>query len=83
MEKTAHGFSDLFEQLGLASDEASIRKFCDEHKMLGEEVLPDARFWSPAQAQFLRESWSQDADWAVLIDQLNASLHRQVIAENS
>jgi hypothetical protein len=62
------------DQLEPPSDEAAIRKFCTEHNLLEHERLPDAKFWTPAQAQFLRESWQQDADWAELIDQLNSSL---------
>lgn len=74
MEQTHHEFSDLFAQLGLPSDEPGIQKFCGEHKIREDELLPDAKFWSPAQAQFLREQWHQDSDWAVMIDQLNTVL---------
>lgn len=74
MEQTQHEFSDLFAQLGLPSDEAAIRRFCAEHRLADGVKLPDAKFWTRAQAQFLRESWQQDADWIVLIDRLNASL---------
>jgi hypothetical protein len=75
MEQSQHELSDLFLQLGLPNDEAGIRRFCAEHKLAEQEKLPDAKFWTVAQAQFLRESWQQDADWAVLIDRLNTSLH--------
>ncbi|HVK99139.1 MAG TPA: DUF2789 domain-containing protein [Dongiaceae bacterium] len=74
MEIATPTFSDLFMQLGLESDEKSIRRFCATHKITGHITLPDAEFWTPQQAHFLRESWHQDSDWAILIDQLNSSL---------
>jgi len=69
-------FSDLFDQLGLPSDENSIRQFCDKHHMEDTGALPDADFWTPQQAQFLRECWHNDSDWVMLIDQLNTSLRK-------
>ncbi|MDB6062390.1 MAG: hypothetical protein JWM78_2493 [Verrucomicrobiaceae bacterium] len=76
MEQSHHIFSDLFAQLGLPNSDDAIRQFCAEHSLDDHIRLPDAEFWTPAQAQFLRDSWRQDADWAEVIDQLNASLHR-------
>ncbi|MET0379263.1 MAG: DUF2789 domain-containing protein [Spongiibacteraceae bacterium] len=74
MENSTHSFSELFDQLGLPSDEASIREFCATHSVDEEVRLPDAEFWTAQQAQFLRESWHHDSDWAIVIDQLNNSL---------
>lgn len=66
---------DLFAQLGLPSDEAAVQDFIARHRPLPERTaLPDAPFWTPAQAQFLREQWQRDADWALVVDQLNVSL---------
>ncbi|MDC6167403.1 DUF2789 domain-containing protein [Paucibacter sp. XJ19-41] len=76
METSFHRFSDLFAQLGLPSDEAGIRRFIGSHRPLPADMrLADAPFWSPAQAALLREQVRQDADWAEVIDQLNAALH--------
>ncbi|MCC4604564.1 DUF2789 domain-containing protein [Xanthomonas campestris] len=76
MEHPVHPFSELFAQLGLASDEASIRDFIAEHSPLpGQMRLEEAPFWTPAQAQLLREERLDDADWIVTIDQLNIALH--------
>ncbi|MEA5125298.1 DUF2789 domain-containing protein [Xanthomonas floridensis] len=76
MEHPVHPFSELFAQLGLPSDEASIRTFIAEHSPLpGEMRLEEAPFWTPAQAQLLREERLDDADWIVTIDQLNIALH--------
>lgn len=74
MEQGTHEFSDLFAQLGLPNSEAEMQKFCAEHRIREEESLPNAKFWSTAQSQFLREQWHQDSDWAVVIDQLNSVL---------
>lgn len=76
MEQTTHTFSELFDQLGLPSDEAAIQAFCREHRLEDEGPLPDAQFWSAPQAQFLREQWHHDSDWAIVIDQLNTSLRK-------
>ena len=75
MEKPIHVFSDLFAQLGLPNDAASIEAFIRTHSPLAEAVkLCDAPFWTTAQAAFLREQLANDADWAELVDQLNVAL---------
>lgn len=76
MDQTVHPFSELFAQLGLASDEASIRAFITEHAPLPDNMrLEEAPFWSDAQSQLLREERVDDADWAPVVDQLNLALH--------
>ena len=75
MENTHHRFSELFAQLGLPSDPNHIAQFLALHAPLAGDVrLPDAPFWSPAQAAFLREALLQDSDWAELADQLSEAL---------
>jgi len=77
MNTPVHRFHDLFAQLGLPCDEAAIGQFIAAHTPLAAGVqLPDAPFWTPAQAAFLRESLHQDADWAELADQLSNALRR-------
>ena len=76
MEPTVHPFSELFAQLGLPDDEASIRAFIVRHAPLPDDMrLEEAPFWTPAQAQLLREERLEDADWIVVIDQLNVAMH--------
>ncbi len=76
MEQSVHPFAELFAQLGLPCDEASIRAFIAEHSPLpGAVRLEEAPFWSPAQSQLLREERLDDADWITTIDQLNVALH--------
>ena len=75
MENSIHHFSDLFAQLGLPSDAPSIRQFIAAHTPLAAGVkLPEASFWTPAQAAFLCDALRQDSDWALLVDQLSEAL---------
>jgi hypothetical protein len=68
--------STLFEQLGLASDEASIESFIEAHRPLPDELkVSAAPFWSESQAAFLKEEILADADWEPIIDELNVRLH--------
>jgi hypothetical protein len=71
MENAIHTLSDLFRQLGLPDDAASIEDFIARHRPLPPGVrVADASFWTPSQAQFLAEEMSDDADWAELVDTL-------------
>lgn len=75
MDLHRHDMASLFAQLGLPSDEAAIDRFVDSHSPLPESLpLPEASFWTPAQAAFLREETLVDADWAPVIDALNRQL---------
>lgn len=77
MEHPDHPFTELFEQLGLASDPASIKRFIERNGPLPDDVeLPDAPCWNEGQAEFLREALEEDADWAEVVDHLNASLRK-------
>jgi hypothetical protein len=76
MEAPMHSINNLFAQLGLPSDQASVEHFVKTHSPLPTGViLSDAPFWTLAQASFLREELLNDADWAEVIDELNAQLH--------
>jgi len=75
MEYGFHPFHELFKQLGLECDAAAIGKFLRTHAPIPPAVtLPDAPFWSLAQAAFLRDALSADSDWAEVVDALNAAL---------
>ncbi len=76
MEPSVHPFSELFAQLGLPDDNASIQAFIARHSPIPDGMrLEDAPFWSPAQSQLLREERQDDADWAMVVDRLNVALH--------
>lgn len=67
--------NDLFAQLGLPSDDESIKRFVATHRPLPNEVLlPHAPFWTEAQGEFLHQNWKADAEWVPLIDTLDAML---------
>lgn len=75
MDTHSHPFHELFAQLGLPSDATGIAYFLATNAPLpGNVLLPDAPFWSPAQATFLCEALQQDSDWAELADQLSQAL---------
>ena len=76
MEHAIHPFSELFAQLGLPNDNAGIQQFIATHSPLPDGMrLEEAPFWTPAQAQLLREERLDDADWAMVVDRLNVALH--------
>ncbi|CAN5915660.1 DUF2789 domain-containing protein [soil metagenome] len=75
MDLSTHTLHGLFAQLGLPNTEADVQSFIAQHRPLNDDVLlADAPFWTPAQAQFLREEFIEDADWAEIVDQLNLAL---------
>lgn len=75
--KTYNNIVDLFEQLGLASDEASIDNFFERYAPLPNDVaLWDAPWWNAGQAQFLREALNDDATWEIAVDELNTRLRQ-------
>lgn len=77
MESPNHSLPALFQQLGLACDPVGIEKFVTSHSPLKPGLkLDEAFFWTPSQAAFLRDEILEDADWAVVIDQLNELLHK-------
>lgn len=75
MEQPIHTMNSLFDQLGLESSDDAIETFIDSHRPLASEIeLHDADFWNPAQAAFLQQQIDRDADWAEIVDQLDALL---------
>ena len=67
--------AELFRQLGLPDEPAAIARFIDGQGPLPlGTALADATLWSSSQAQFLREQIADDADWAEVVDALNALL---------
>ncbi|WP_136255149.1 DUF2789 domain-containing protein [Onishia niordana] len=77
MEHAVHPFSELFEQLGLPADNASIQAFIEQHSPLSDDVsLAEAPFWNRGQAELIRGALEDDADWAEVVDQLNAALRK-------
>ena len=77
MHESQHNLTSLFDQLGLPSSEKEIEAFIHSHRPLDPSIrLSNAPFWTPGQAQFLKEQIKEDADWAVVIDKFDASLRQ-------
>ena len=72
----------LFEQLGLDASEQAIATFIQEHQLDKDLALLDAPYWTEAQQQFLAEKMASDGEWAIVVDQLNESLHEDSIKES-
>ena len=56
METGVHNLSNLFLQLGLAGDASDIDNFLAAHRLRPGQPLPEAPFWTPSQASFLRDA---------------------------
>ena len=75
MDTSQHTLNTLFDQLGLPSDDGEIEQFVSRHKPLARNVkLSHASFWNGAQAGFIKQAIAEDADWAEVVDQLDAQL---------
>lgn len=75
MDTNLHTLNNLFAQLGLPSDEEAIDQFIASHPLPDGVALYRAPFWTASQRAFLKEEIIEDADWAGVIDDLNARLH--------
>ncbi|MFT7406191.1 DUF2789 domain-containing protein [Zhongshania sp.] len=75
MDTDLHTMNLLFDQLGLPSEDKEVERFIVRHRPLPRDLLiHEASFWKPAQASFLKESLDIDAEWAELVDELDARL---------
>lgn len=75
METEFHSMSALFEQLGLPAGAKDIEDFIGSHRPLPADLaLHQAAFWSPSQSEFLQQAVAEDAEWAELVDELDAQL---------
>lgn len=75
MDTTSVTLNRFFAQLGLPDDDPGIDAFIAAHRPLPMSLrLHEAPFWSPAQAQLIREKLQEDGEWAVVVDGLNVRL---------
>jgi Protein of unknown function (DUF2789) len=73
----AKSMTDLFNQLGLPSDEASIQVFIAQNDGVCRHCgLVQAVIWSDSQRNFLKEAVAEDADWSLPAETLTAALSR-------
>jgi len=75
MDTTESNMTNLFLQLGLPAEKHEIAAFIREHQIPEDVRVSEAGFWNDGQRQFLREQWVVDADWAIIVDELNEALH--------
>ena len=74
MDTSIHTMQTLFAQLGLSSSDTAIENFIYNNHLPRDIPLENAAFWSAGQAQFIHESIAEDADWAEVVDHLDAML---------
>ncbi len=79
MSNATPRMTNLFLQLGLDADEAAIARFIGDHQLPADVEIGDAPYWNDAQRQFLTEQIKADAVWAIVVDQLNESLHEDAV----
>lgn len=79
MTQATPRMTNLFLQLGLDADEASIAQFIKENQLPTHIHIADAPYWTDAQRQFIKEQLAADASWAIIVDQLNESLHEDAV----
>jgi hypothetical protein len=77
MHNPLYTLNTLFAQLGLDDSNAAIERFIATSRPLPPtQALHEAPCWNRAQADLLRESIACDADWAEVVDQLDALLRK-------
>jgi len=74
MDTSSHTMQALFAQLGLPNSTTAMDNFMQNNHLPDEVPLQNAAFWSAGQAQFIREAIAEDADWAEVVDHLDAQL---------
>lgn len=74
METHKHDLSHLFRQLGYFGAAKDIDDFIAAHRLAEGVALPDAAFWTPAQAHFLLRALADDSDWSAVVDVLAVRL---------
>ena len=80
MDTTESNMTNLFLQLGLPAEKHEIAEFIRTHQLPEDVRVSEAGFLSDSQRQFLREEWVEDADWAIVVDELNQALHADAVA---
>lgn len=75
MDTTESCMTNLFLQLGLPAGKDDIARFIRGHQLPQALLISEAPFWNDGQRQFIREEWREDADWAIVVDELNEALH--------
>ena len=80
MDTTETRMTTLFEQLGLDAGNEAIAAFILSHQLPADTKVTEAPYWSTSQRQFLGEQLKSDAEWAIVVDELNEALHADSVA---
>lgn len=80
MDTTETRMTTLFEQLGLESSNDAIAAFILQHQLPADVKVTEAPYWNDGQRQFLGEQLKTDAEWAIVVDELNEALHADSVA---
>ena len=79
MDETTPRMTTLFQQLGLDESEQAIATFIRQNQLPADVSIVNAPYWTEAQRQFISEQLAADAAWAIVVDQLNESLHEDAV----
>lgn len=75
MDLSNHNMTNLFNQLGLPSDEASIQQFIrDNSPIPADQPIYEASCFTDVQAAFLAQGLDEDSDWSEVIDTLHSAM---------
>lgn len=74
MQPPIHDLASLFSQLGLGNSQEEIDEFVQQHQLPDGIAIDEADFWNEGQRSFLREAFTEDADWIPVVDELAAML---------
>jgi hypothetical protein len=77
MNASVRTLEELFEQLGLSSQQIHMKRFIEMHQLKPGSVLPDAIYWTSNQKEFLIEAKADDSEWSEVVDQLASLLIRK------
>ena len=77
MNINSRTLEELFEQLGLSSQQIHIERFIERHQLKPGSVLTDAIYWTREQKAFLIEAKEEDSEWSDVVDQLANLLIRK------
>lgn len=77
MEPPVYSLNTLFAQLGLGNSDEEIDEFITSHCPIPEgKPIYEAPCWNRGQAELLKQSLEEDADWAEVVDQLDSRLRK-------
>ncbi len=77
MNINSRTLEELFEQLGLSSQQIHIERFIEKHQIKPGSVITDAIYWTREQKAFLIEAKEEDSEWSDVVDQLANLLIRK------